>query len=88
MSKIRNLQVGEQFAFPGGYRKPFGGHVVMHLLIRATENTFDLVTCNSGNGIAYHGSKYTSGEKEKFRTTIRCVKIPVSQFSIALSTSL
>ena len=79
MSRVRALAVGEELTFQGGYRKPFGGHVVMHILMRTSADAYTLTVSNSGNGIAYHGSSFVTVEKEKFRTTISIPNIPVRQ---------
>ena len=63
LDKLRNLAVGDWLFLPIGYRKPDGGHAMMFLCTKSSEDKFDVAVINTGGGLEYHPSDATDYPK-------------------------
>eukprot|EP00466_Bigelowiella_natans_P001199 jgi/Bigna1/76726/fgenesh1_pg.43_\ len=73
--RLMNLRIGEMFLLPTGWINAGGGHAIMCIFERASgsgnRGTFDLIICNTGEGLKYHPATGAFTPKQKQRTCMR-----------------
>src|SRR6056297_3083051 len=65
---IEDMAPGETLLLPGGWDGNAGGSTVVHLIERPSVDSYAFVTCNAGQGLAYHVSAPAESPKMKYKT--------------------
>jgi hypothetical protein len=64
------LQIGEFATIPAGWTHMEGGHVILLLFHRTSEEVLSLTVCNSGGGLSHHPASVEFYPKTKYRTAM------------------
>lgn len=72
---IKALQVGQEMLWGGGWNSLLG-HGVMHVLQRDREDSYTLITCNTGDGLQYHNASARRFPKELYNHYLAVRDIP------------
>eukprot|EP00624_Nannochloropsis_granulata_P005047 evm.model.NODE_35720_length_30909_cov_25.476009.5 len=75
VADIQALQLGQTLLVPGGWDGNTGSSTVVHLVERTSQEAYAFVTCNSGQGLAYHPSTPAEAPKIKYKTCLRVENI-------------
>ena len=75
-SQFESLLPGELLVVQGGWVQQKGGHAIMYIVERTSEEEYSFVVLNTGDGIQYHPWTAADYPKEKCRTAIRIDHIP------------
>lgn len=81
LDRLKNMKVGTKLVVCGGWLQRNGGHAVIHVVERTSENEYAFVTCNTGEGVDYHPQlSATYYPKEKRKCSIRVPSISARRF--------
>ncbi|TFJ87145.1 hypothetical protein NSK_001478 [Nannochloropsis salina CCMP1776] len=72
---IEDMAPGETLLLPGGWDGNAGASTVVHLIERPSVDSYAFVTCNAGQGLAYHVSAPAESPKMKYKTCLRLENI-------------
>ncbi len=75
LSDIKALEVGKEMVWGGGWNCSIG-HGVMHVLQRDREDSYTLITCNTGDGLRYHNASARCFPKELYNHYLAVRNIP------------
>jgi len=77
IASLEALQVGDRLPFGGGWSDKGGGHALMFVAERTSEEEYAFVVCNTGEGVnTYHPKIQKDYPKTKQRCAIRIAGIP------------